>query len=169
MSDLPSYESRIDDPKHKSFVSRYPPKLGQAVNRDNGEPCGAENGPLNPGQTGNTQHSASSALRGLRVDQAGMIWGPNGTLLGKILDDSLADPEEPQDYPLSEKGEFFDEDGEKIGQALTPETSPSTRHITVREHPFYKMSPDEYGQYRCPYTALEACRYSPQKWKSEFE
>ena len=169
MSDLQSYESRIHDPKLKSFVSHYQPIRGQAAPRDTSEPCSAETDALSPGQLRNAQRSATTALEGLRVDQAGMIWGSSGTLLGRILDDSLADPEEPEGYPLSEKGEPFDKEGEKIGQALTPETSPSTRHISVREHPFYKMSPDDFGQYHCPYTALEACWYSPQKWKSKFE
>ena len=166
MSDLQSYESRIDEPKLKNFVSHYQPTHGQATSRDNGKPCSTEDDPLNPSQSGNAQHSATSALKGLRVDQAGMIWGSNGKLLGRILDNSLADAE---GYPLSEKGEFLDEDGEKIGQALTPETSQSARCISMREHPAYKMSPDDYGQYHCPYTAFEACRYSPQKWKSKFE
>ena len=169
MSDLQSYESTIDDPKLKSFVSHYQPIHGQATGRDNGEPCSAEDDPLSPSRSGNAQHSATSALKGLRVDQAGMIWGSNGKLLGKILDDSLADPEESEDDPFSEKGDFLDENGEKIGQALTPETSQGTRYNSVREHPFYKLSPDDYGLYHCPYTAFEACRYSPQKWKSKFE
>ncbi|CAD6590447.1 MAG: hypothetical protein ASARMPREDX12_004369 [Alectoria sarmentosa] len=98
-----------------------------------------------------------------------MIWGSDGTLLGKVQDDGLANPEELEGYPLNEKGEVLDEDGQKIGQARVHETLAGTRFRNARDHKFYKMKPDEDGRYHCPYAGLEMCSYRPQMLKSTFD
>ena len=171
MTDLQSYESRIADLdlNLKPFPSRHQSTHEHPANRDHGESCTTDNGSVSPGHTEKTQRSAMNVLKGLKVDQAGMIWGSNGTLLGKVLDDGLAVPEELEDYPANEQGEILDEDGQKMGQPLAHETSPSKSFKSAREHPFYNVRPDKNGQYHCPYTASEDCWYRPQKLKFKFE
>lgn len=169
MSGPRSYESRMADLKLKRFASRWQSTLGQAANHDIGEPHGTDNDSTSPAKTEDTQLSTMSVFKGLKVGQAGMIWGSDGTLLGKVQDDSLASPEKLEGYPLNEKGEVLDEDGHKIGQALVHATFAGTRFRSAREHSFYRMKPDEDGWYHCPYAALDVCWYRPQKLKSSFE
>lgn len=169
MSERQSYESRMAELKLKRFASHWQPTHGQFADRETGEPHSTDNDFISPGKPENTQRSALSIFKGLRVGQAGLIWGYDGTLLGKVQDDGLADPEELEGCPLNEKGEVLDEDGHKIGQALVHPTFAGTRFRNTREHSFYKMEPDENGRYHCPYAALEMCWYRPQKLKSNFE
>lgn len=169
MSERQSYESRLADLKLKRFASHWQSNLGQVADCDNGEPHSRGNDSVSPGKSENTQRSALSVFKGLRVGRAGMIWGYDGMLLGKVKDDSLADLEELEGCPLNEKGEVLDEDGHKIGQAIVHETFAGTRLKNTREHTFYKMRPDENGRYHCPYAALEVCWYRPQKLKSNFD
>lgn len=169
MSEHQSYESRLADLKLNGFDSQWQSALEQIANPDNGEPQSTDNDSVLSGKTENTQPSTMSVFKGLRVGQAGMIWGSDGTLLGKIQDDSLADPEELEGYPLNEKGEVLDEDGRKIGQALVYESFTGTRFRIAREHSYYKAKPDKNGWYHCPYTALGLCWYKPQKSKPNFE
>ena len=158
-----SYEPMIGDPDLKHSVPNYHPSLGQATNCDNGQPCNTDNDSVSPRETANTQHSAMSALK---VDQAGMIWGSNGTLLGKIQDDGFVNPEV---HPPNGQDGVLNQEGQKTGQAFAHETIPCTSLGNAREHPFYKLNPDENGQYHCPYGAIEHCWYMPQKLKSKFE
>lgn len=169
MSEHQSYEPRIADLKLKRFASRWQSTLGQAANPDNGEPDSTDNDSISQGKTEDTQPSAMSAFKGLRVGQAGMIWGSDGKLLGKIQDNNLVDPEELEGYPLNEKGEVLTENGRKIGQALVYDTFAGTRLRNAREHSFYKTKPDENGWYYCPYTALDLCWHKPHTSKSNFE
>lgn len=169
MSERQSYESRMADLKLKRFASHWQSTHGQTVGCESSEPRSTENNSTSPGKTENAQRSALSVFKGLRVGQAGMIWGSDGTLLGKVQDDGLANPEELEGYPLTEKGEILDEDGQKIGQARVHETLAGTRFRNARDHKFYKMKPDEEGQYHCPYAGLEMCSYRPQMLKSIFE
>ena len=169
MSERQSYESRMADLKLKRFASHWQSIHGQVADRDTGEPHSTDSDSISSGKPEITQRSALSVFKGLRVGQAGMIWGHDGTLLGEVQDDSLADPEELQGYLLNEKGEVLDEDGHKIGQAVVHETFAGTRFRNTREHSFYKMKPDEIGRYHCPYATLEGCWYKPQELKSHFE
>ena len=172
MSERQSYQSRMADRKLKRFASHWQSTHGQAANSDDPDPHGRDDSSVNSGQSEHTrspQHSPMSIFKDLRVGQAGIIWGSDGTLLGKVQDDSLANPEELEGYPLNEKGEVLDEDGEKIGQALFHDTLVGTRFRNARDHSFYKMKPDENERYHCPYTALGLCWYRPQKLKSNFE
>lgn len=188
MSDRQSYESRIADLKLKRFVSHYQPTYEQASNRDSGKPGSTDIDSLSPGQPEHSHRSAMSAPKGLKVDQAGMdwgstmsvpkglkvdqagmVWGSNGVLLGNVQDDSLADLWEQKDYPFDDKKEALDEDAQKIGKKLAHGTSLISQIRSAHEHPYYKMEPDENGQYHCPYAALEDCWYKPQKLKFKFE
>ena len=169
MSGLNSYEPGIPDLKVNRFLSHHLPTQGQAADRDNAEPCDTDSDSISPSQNKYTVRSATGGLQGLKVDQAGMVWASNGTLLGRVHDGSQFDSEELEDYSINEKREAFDQYGQKIGQALAHETSPATPSSNVREHPFYTVMPDKNGQYYCPYTASEGCRYRPQKSKSKFE
>lgn len=170
MSEQQSYESRMADLKLNRFASRWQSSLGHIANPDNSKPQSTDDDDsMISGKTGYTQPSTMSVFKGLRVGQAGMIWGSDGTLLGKIQDDGLADPEELEGSLLNEKGEVLDEDGQKIGQAFVDEAFAGTRFRNAREHSYYKMKPDENGFYHCPYAALELCWHKPQKLKSNFE
>ena len=169
MSQRQSYESRIADLKLKRSASHWVSPDGQPVNFDNGEPHSTDNDSLSPDKAENTRRSAMNVFKDLKVGQAGLIWGSDGTLLGKVQDDGLADPEELEGYTLNEKGEILDEDGLKIGQALAHATYTDTRVRGSREHSFYQIKPDQHGWYHCPFAALEVCWYRPQKSKSNFE
>ncbi len=169
MSESRPYESMMADLKLKRFASRWQSTLEQAANRDKGKPHSTDNDSISPDKMESTQRSNMSVFKGLKVGQAGMIWASDGTLLGKVQDDSLASPEELEGYPLNEKGEVLDEDGHKIGQALVHETLAGARFRSAREHSFYKMKSDEDGWYHCPYASLNLCWYRPQKLKSNFE
>ena len=166
MNECPSYESRIADLKLNGFVSHHQPTQGQADSRDNRGPRSTDNDSVSPSETEITQPSAVNVLKDPKLDQAGMICG---TMLGRVQDDSVAHPAELEDYRHYKKVEVLDEDGQKIGQAPAYENSAGTLFRSVREHPFYKLKPDENGKYRCPYTSLEDCWYRPQKSKSKFE
>lgn len=157
------------DLKLKYFASHGQSPHSQAADCDNGELHSTNNDFISPNKPENTQRSALSVSKGLRVGQAGMIWEHDGTLLGKVQHYSPTNPEELEGYPLNEKGEVLDDDGQKIGQALAHETFAGTRFRSARKHSFYKIKPDESGQYHCPYAALEVCLYRPQKLKSNFE
>ena len=169
MSENPSYESRIADLKLKRFVSHCQTTYGQPAKHDNREPRSTDYDSVSPDQTETTQRSAINALKGLKVDRAGWVWGSNGTLCSGVQDDSLAHPEEAEGYPLNQKVEILDEDGQEIGQALAHEISAGTRLRSARVHPFYKLKPDGNGLYHCPYTSLEDCWYRPEKFKSKFQ
>lgn len=170
MSERQSYESRMADLKLKRFASHWQSVRGQAATLDDCEPHHTDDDSnINPGKMDETQRSAMSVFKGLRIGQGGMIWGSDGALLGKVQDDSLANPEELEGYPLNEKGEVFDEDGEKIGQALAYEVLTGTRSRSARDHTFYSLKPDGNGRYHCPYAALGVCGYKPQELKSNFE
>ena len=166
MSECPSYESRIADLKLKRFVSHHQSTRGQAASRDDREPCSTDNDPVSPSQTESTQLSAVNVLNSPKLDQAGMICE---TMLRRVQNDSVAHPEELEDYRLNEKVEILDKDEQWVGPAPAYRTSAGTMFRSVREHPFYKLKPDETGKYRCPYTSLEDCWYRPQKLKSKFE
>lgn len=166
MSEYPSYESRMADLKLKRFVSHCQTTHGQANDHEH---CSTDYDSASPDSTENTHRSIMNALKGLKVDQAGIIWGPNGTLRSRVVDDSPAHPEEVEEYPLDGKAEVLDEDGQKTGHALAHETSAATRVMSTREHPFYKLRPDGNGQYHCPYTSLEDCWYRPEKLKNKFQ
>lgn len=169
MSEHQSYESRLADLKLNGFASHWQSPLGQIANPDNGEPQSTDNDSVLSGKVENTQLSTMSVFKGLRVGLAGMIWGSDGTLLGKVQDDGLIHPEELEGYPLNEKGEVLEEDGQKVGQALVYESVAGTRFRSAREHFVYKMNPDEHGWYHCPYVALDLCWYKPQKSRPIFE
>lgn len=166
MSEYPSYESSMADLKLKRFVSHCQTTHGQA--NDDHEHCSTDYDSASPDPTESTQRSNMNALKGLKVDQPGMIWRPNGTLRGRVVDDSPAHPE-VEGYPLDEKVEVLDEDGQKTGHALAHEISAATRFMSTREHPFYKLRPDGNGQYHCPYTSLEDCWHRPEKLKYKFQ
>ena len=169
MSEYPSYESMVADPKLDRFVSHHQPNHEQTLGRDSCVPCSADNDSVSSGRTEHSEPSAMNDLKGLIHDQAGMEWASNLTLRSRAQDDSLQHPEELQGYPLSEKVEVLNEDGQIIGQALTHETSPGKTVQIAPEHPFYKLKPDRNGQYHCPYNSLEDCWYRPQKLKSKFQ
>lgn len=161
------------DLKLNRFASRWQSSLGHIANPDNRKPQNEDDNDddssMISGKTEYSKPSTMSVWKGLRVGQAGMIWGSDGILLGKIQDDSLADLEELEGSLLNEKGEVLDEDGHKIGQALVYEAFGATRLRNARKHSFYKMKPDKNGWYHCPYTTLELCWHEPQKLKSNFE
>ena len=169
MSERQSYESRMADLKLKRFASHRQSTHEQDAVHDDGEPRRADIHSISPGKPEKKDLLAKNVFNGLKVGQAGMIWGPDGILLGKVQDDSLADPEELEGCPLNERGEVIDENGQKIGQARVHEVFVGTKPTSAREHSFYKMKPDENGCYHCPYTALGVCWYRPQKLKSNFE
>ena len=151
MSERQSHETRTADLKLKRFASRWQSTLEEDASHDDREPRSADTNPISPEKMEKTQLSAMSIFNGLKVGQAGMIWGPEGTLLGKVQDDSLTNPEELEGYPLNDKGEVLDEDGKKIGQALRYETFGDTRFASAREHSFYKIKPDYNGWYHVSY------------------
>ena len=170
MSERQSFESRIADLNQlKRFVSHYQPINGQAPNGEHDEPRSTDNDSVSQDHTENTQRSDMSSLNGLKDDQAGMIWGPNGTLVGRVEDHGLAKPEELLDHPLNEKAEVLDETGQNIGQALAHEMSVRTNFRSARGDPLYKAKPDANGRYHCPYDDSEGCWYTPQKLKFKFE
>ena len=161
MSGRQCYESRIADLKPKS---RW-----QSAHHDNREPDSTDNDSVSPDRAANPLPSAMNVFKNLEVGHAGLIWGSDGTLLGKVRDDGLVNPAELEGYPVNEKGEVLDEDGFKIGQAVSHETYADTRVTGLREHSLYKTKPDQDGWYHCPYAVLELCGYRPQKLKSNFE
>ena len=169
MSEHQSYESRLADLKLNGFASHWQSALGQIANPDNGEPQSTDNDSVLSGKIETTQPSTMSVFKGLRVGLAGMIWGSDGTLLGKVRDDGPSEPEELEGYLLNEKGEVLDEDGENVGQAVVYESVAGTGFRSAREHFFYKTNPDKYGWYNCPYVAWDLCWYKPQKSKPNFE
>ena len=169
MSERQSYESRIADSKLKRFASHWQPTPGRAADRDSGEPQSSDNHSINLSKMEDPRRSGLSMFNGLKVGQAGMIWGPDGMLIGRVQDDGLTSPEELEGYPLNERGEVLDEDGRKVAQALVHEIFADTRPRGAREHSFYKIRPDENGRYHCPYATLEVCGYRPQKLKSSFQ
>ena len=169
MSERQSYVSRMADLKLKRFASHWQPTPGRAADRDSGEPQSSNNPSINSSNMEDPRRSGLSMFNGLKVGQAGMIWGPDGMLLGRVQDDGLASPEELEGYPLNERGEVLDEDGRKVAQALVHEIFADTRPRGAREHSFYKIRADENGRYHCPYATLEICGYRPQKLKSNFE
>lgn len=160
MSQCPSYESRIGDLKLKRVVSHH------QSTRENRGPCSTDNDPVSPSHTEITKPSAVNLFKGLKLDQAGMMCE---TMLRRVHDDSVAHPEELEDYRLNEKAEILDEDEQWIGPAPAYGPSAGTMFRGVREHPFYKLKPDHTGKFHCPYTSLEDCGYRPQKLKSKFE
>lgn len=169
MSERQSYESRMADLKFKRFASHWQSIHGQAATIDDCKPHSTDDDSnISPGEMEGTQRSAMSVLKGLRVGQGGMIWGPDGGLLGKVQDDGLANPEELEGYPLNERGEVY-EDGQKIGQAFVYETFAGTKSRSAHDHTFYRMKPDENGLYHCPYAALGVCWYKPQGLKFRFD
>ena len=157
------------DLKLKRSASHGQSTPGQAADCHSGEPQSSDNYSINSSRMENSRRSGLSMFNGLKVGQAGMIWGPDGMLLGRVQDDGLASPEELEGYPLNDRGEVLDEDGRKVAQALVHEIFADTRRRGAREHSFYKIRPDENGRYHCPYAALEVCGYRPQKLKSSFE
>ena len=169
MSEYQSYESRLADLKLNGFASHWQSALGQIANPEHGEPQSTDNDSVLSGTMGNKQPSTMSVFKGLRVGRAGMIWGSDGTLLGKVQDGGPCDPEELEGYRLNEKGEVFGEDGEMVGQARVYESLAGTGFRSAREHFFYKTNPDKSGSYHCPYVALDLCWYKPQKSKPNFE
>ena len=169
MSEYPSYQSRIADLKLKRFACHYQPALGQAANRDNDQPGSTDNDPVSSGREKDTQPSAMNDLKGLFHHPVGMEWGSNPTLCGASQDDSPADPEKLEGYPLNKKVEVLDADGQQIGQALAHETFLDPASGIASEHPFYKLKPDGNGHYHCPYTSSAECWYRPQKLRSKFQ
>lgn len=166
MSEIPSYESSLEDLKLKRFVSHCQTTHVQANDHEH---CNTDYRSASPDQTETTQRSNMNALKGLKVDQTGIIWGPNGTLRGRVVEDSPAHPQKVEGYPLDGKVEVHDEDGQKTRHALAHETSAATNFMSMREHPFYKLRPDGNGQYHCPYTSSEGCWYRPEKFKYKFQ
>lgn len=167
MSERQSYESRIADLKLKRFASHWQSSHGQTANPLNGEPRATDNDTRNLGNSENTQLFAKNVSKGLKVGQAGMIWGSDGTLLGKVQDDSLANPKDLEGYLVNDKGEVVDEYGQIIGQVQVYEKFAGTRFKNT--HSFYKIRPDEEGWYHCPYAASDVCWYKPQESKPQFE
>ena len=157
------------DVKLKRFASHWQSTPRRATDRDSGENQSSDNQSINSNMMETPRRSGVGMFNGLKVGQAGMIWGRDGMLLGRVQDDGLASPEELEGYPLNERGEVLDKDGRKVAQALVHEIFADTRPRGAREHSFYKIRPDENGRYHCPYATLEVCGYRPQKLKSTFE
>ena len=169
MSETKTLESEIADLECKRSASHHPLDRAQVADPDIAQPCNTDSHAVCPGPAEDAQPSAMSAPKGLKIDQKGMVWGPNGSLLGRVQDDGLAKLQEPEALHFDERKETSGEDRQKKGQALTLDTSQATRFKNVREHPFYKVRPDKNGRYYCPYSASEECWYRPQKLKFMFE